>query len=244
MPWLAQLCSWLSYIAEPQAPGDSLGFHRFLLPAQETTKAQRHTFTDHRWLGPCAHMCHGTKKVTAQLEPQRSQTPGRGRRGPGSYQRFSYKHLTSMPRNQHPQLSSVGFLTILKNLCVHPSLDKDMSSCFRDFHKHTHTPQEIIRHKDYHIETDAGPGSPKGYFASGIKMQVDGQGWNMRHMRARTHTFRGQAPPRTQISQDVCQSFIMFLHITPLKIPSDHLHVTFHTLKPVLLSFPVERRYI
>lgn len=45
---------------------------------------------------------------------------------------------------------------------------------------------------------------------------MDGQVWNKRH----THTFRVHASCWTQIAQDVCQSFIMFLQITPLEIPS------------------------
>lgn len=133
--WLAQQFHWLSHIFGSRAPEeDSPGFHRSPLSARKLARGHSHAFTGHRWLRAWAHMCPGTEKVTAPPKPQRSQRLGWWRPGLGLIRDFPIN--TARPRNQLLRLLSMGFLTILKKLCVHPSLDEHTSSCFGDY---THT---------------------------------------------------------------------------------------------------------
>lgn len=126
LPPLAQLFNWLSHVFEPSAPEEeSLGIHRLLPSVQEDRQStETHVHRPQVARGLRTHVSWYQEGNHTALATEIIGT-WEGKNGGLALIR-DFPINTAMPRNQHPQMSPVGFFTILRKFCLHPSLEEDV----------------------------------------------------------------------------------------------------------------------
>lgn len=117
---------------------------------RKTAKAQRHRFTDRRWLEAWVHMCHGTKKGNHTALATEIIDTWEGKDGARLFSEIFYKHCH--PKKSAPSIVFCGISHHFEEtLCSSFSRGGHEFPFQRFPQTHTPPPQDIIRHKGDHI---------------------------------------------------------------------------------------------